>query len=388
MTKNKDPFIVFGAPVIGDEEIAEVIKCLESKWLGTGPRVAEFEKEFSAYKGVLDSAAVNSCTAALHLSLMASGVKPGDEVITTAMTFCATVNTIIHVGATPILIDVEKNSQNIDVALIESKITLRTKAIVVVHFAGFPCDMDSIMKIADKHNLRVIEDCAHAIETECQGEKAGTIGDFGCFSFYSTKNIVTGEGGMVIAKNPDDLPVIRKLSLHGMSKHAWNRFSSSGYNHYDVEVPGYKYNMMDLQAAIGLAQIRKVDKFQLRRKQIWSYYSSNLLGLPLGVPNHELRELDIHAHHLYTIQIDEAKSPISRDGFLQKMTESGVGVGVHYMSIPTYSYYQKEFGWNALDWPNALQIGNQTVSLPLTPSLSDSQVERVVEEIVGVFRNG
>lgn len=388
MTKNKDPFIVFGAPVIGDEEIAEVIKCLESKWLGTGPRVAEFEKEFSAYKGVLDSAAVNSCTAALHLSLMASGVKPGDEVITTAMTFCATVNTIIHVGATPILIDVEKNSQNIDVALIESKITLRTKAIVVVHFAGFPCDMDSIMKIADKHNLRVIEDCAHAIETECQGEKAGTIGDFGCFSFYSTKNIVTGEGGMVIAKNPDDLPVIRKLSLHGMSKHAWNRFSSSGYNHYDVEVPGYKYNMMDLQAAIGLAQIRKVDKFQLRRKQIWSYYSSNLLGLPLGVPNHELRELDIHAHHLYTIQIDLAKSPISRDGFLQKMTESGVGVGVHYMSIPTYSYYQKEFGWNALDWPNALQIGNQTVSLPLTPSLSDSQVERVVEEIVGVFRNG
>ena len=388
MTKNKDPFIVFGAPVIGDEEIAEVIKCLESKWLGTGPRVAEFEKEFSAYKGVLDSAAVNSCTAALHLSLMASGVKPGDEVITTAMTFCATVNTIIHVGATPILIDVEKNSQNIDVALIESKITLRTKAIVVVHFAGFPCDMDSIMKIADKHNLRVIEDCAHAIETECQGEKAGTIGDFGCFSFYSTKNIVTGEGGMVIAKNPDDLPVIRKLSLHGMSKHAWNRFSSSGYNHYDVEVPGYKYNMMDLQAAIGLAQIRKVDKFQLRRKQIWNYYSSNLLGLPLGVPNHELRELDIHAHHLYTIQIDEAKSPISRDGFLQKMTESGVGVGVHYMSIPTYSYYQKEFGWNPLDWPNALQIGNQTVSLPLTPSMSDSQVERVVEEIVGVFRNG
>lgn len=388
MTKNEDTFIVFGAPVIGDEEIAEVIKCLESKWLGTGPRVAEFEKEFSAYKGVLDSAAVNSCTAALHLSLMASGVKPGDEVITTAMTFCATVNTIIHVGAIPILIDVEKNSQNIDPALIESKITLRTKAIVVVHFAGFPCDMDSIMKIADKHNLKVIEDCAHAIETECQGEKAGTIGDFGCFSFYSTKNIVTGEGGMVVAKNPDDLPVIRKLSLHGMSKHAWNRFSSSGYNHYDVEVPGYKYNMMDLQAAIGLAQIRKVDKFQLRRKQIWNYYSSNLLGLPLGVPNYELRELDIHAHHLYTIQIDEAKSPISRDGFLQKMTESGVGVGVHYMSIPTYSYYQKEFGWNALEWPNALQIGNQTVSLPLTPSMSDSQVERVVEKIVGVFRNG
>jgi dTDP-4-amino-4,6-dideoxygalactose transaminase len=388
MTKSKDPFIVFGAPVIGDEEIAEVIKCLESKWLGTGPRVAEFEKEFSAYKGVLDSAAVNSCTAALHLSLIASGVKPGDEVITTAMTFCATVNTIIHVGATPILIDVEKNSQNIDAALIESKITPRTKAIVVVHFAGFPCDMDSIMKIAGKHNLKVIEDCAHAIETECHGEKAGTIGDFGCFSFYSTKNIVTGEGGMVIARNPDDLPVIRKLSLHGMSKHAWNRFSSSGYNHYDVEVPGYKYNMMDLQAAIGLAQIRKVDKFQLRRKQIWNYYSTNLLGLPMNVPNYELRELDIHAHHLYTIQIDESKSSISRDGFLQKMTESGIGVGVHYMSIPTYSYYQKEFGWNPLDWPNALQIGNQTVSLPLTPSMSDSQVERVVEEIVGVFRNG
>ena len=388
MTKNKDPFIVFGAPVIGDEEIVEVIKCLESRWLGTGPRVAEFEKEFSIYKGVVDSAAVNSCTAALHLSLIASGVKPGDEVITTAMTFCATVNTIIHVGAKPILIDVERNTQNLDTSLIESSITHKTKAIVVVHFAGFPCDMESVMKIADKYHLKVIEDCAHAIETECQGKKAGTIGDFGCFSFYSTKNIVTGEGGMVIAKNPDDLSAIRKLSLHGMSKHAWNRFSSSGYKHYDVELPGYKYNMMDLQAAIGLAQIRKVEKFQLRRKEIWNYYSSNLLGLPLTVPNNELLKLDVHAHHLYTIQIDSAVSSISRDGFLQKMTESGIGVGVHYLSIPTHSYYQKEFGWNPLDWPISLEIGNQTVSLPLTPGLSDLQVEKVVEAVIGIFANG
>lgn len=387
MANKGDPFIIFGSPVIESEEIAEVVKCLESKWIGTGPLVAEFEKEFSSYKKVPDSAAVNSCTAALHLSLLVCGIKPGDEVITTALTFCATVNTIIHVGAKPVLVDVEKNTQNIDASLIESKITSRTKAIVVVHFAGFPCDMESIMRIAQKYQLKVIEDCAHAIETECNGKKAGTIGDFGCFSFYSTKNIVTGEGGMVIAKNPKDLAEIRKLSLHGMSKHAWNRFSSVGYKHYDVVAPGYKYNMMDLQAAIGLAQLRKLDRFKTRRQQIWDYYSTNLVGMPLTIPNYELANLDTHAHHLYTILIESTKANCSRDNFLGKMTGMGIGVGVHYMSIPTYSYYQSEFGWDPKNWPNAFEIGNQTVSLPLSPALNDSQIERVVDSVKKIVTN-
>ncbi len=254
-------YVVFGAPLIGEEEIAEVVECLRSGWIGTGPRVARFEAAFAAYKGVSRDrvAAVNSCTAALHVAMIAAGLSPGAEVITTPLTFCATVNAILHAGLKPVLADVDEQSQCIDPDAIEAAISPRTEAIVPVHFAGRPCDMDRIMAIAKKHGLAVIEDCAHAIETELAGSKAGTFGDFGCFSFYATKNLTTAEGGMILGRDSERIARARILALHGMSKDAWHRFSDKGYRHYQVVECGFKYNMTDLQAALGLHQLARLE---------------------------------------------------------------------------------------------------------------------------------
>ena len=279
MTK---PFLTFGAPTIGEEEIAEVEACLRSGWLGTGPRVARFEQDFAAYKGIDASqvAAVNSCTAALHVSMVAAGLEPGSEVITTPLTFCATINAIIHAGLMPVLADIDPATQNIDPQAIEAAITPRTRAILPVHFAGRPCDMDAIMAIARQARALVIEDCAHAIETEYHGRKAGTFGDFGCFSFYVTKNVVTGEGGMIIGRDAEHIARARMLALHGMSKDAWHRFGDAGYKHYQVMEAGYKYNMMDIQAALGIHQLARVEGNWLtpQAKSGTSYMAS--LGRP------------------------------------------------------------------------------------------------------------
>ena len=229
--RKKENFLVFAAPLIGDEEIAEVMATLKSGWLGSGPKVSEFENDFKIYKGANHAVALNSCTAALHLSMLVAGISPGDEVITTPLTFCATVNAILHVGGVPVLADIDYVTMNIDPSEIRRRITPKTKAVVPVHFAGLPCDMTSIIDIANEHNLKIIEDCAHAIETEFQGKRAGTIGDFGCFSFYVTKNVVTGEGGMVLTRKAEDASRLKTLSLHGMSKDAWNRFGDDGYRH-------------------------------------------------------------------------------------------------------------------------------------------------------------
>lgn len=383
---NDQPFIVFGAPDIQGDEIDEVVATLESRWIGTGPRVAQFEQDFAAYKSVDAGqvAAVNSCTAALHVSMVAAGLEPGDEVITTAMTFCATANAIIHSGATPVLADIDPRSLNIDVADLERRISPRTRAIVPVHFAGRPCDMDVISDIARKHNLLVIEDCAHAIETEWRGQPAGTFGDFGCFSFYVTKNVVTGEGGMVVAQSSEAIDRIRVLALHGMSKDAWKRFGDAGYKHYDVVAPGFKYNMMDLQAALGIHQLRRVEDNWSRRKVLWDRYQQAFAGLPLGRPAEP--EADTrHGYHLYTITIDESQAGLSRDQFLARMTDAGIGVGVHYRSLAQQPYYQQRYGWQPEDCPNAMRFGNETVSLPLGPSLDDGDVERIVATVSGLL---
>ncbi|HBG30125.1 MAG TPA: UDP-4-amino-4,6-dideoxy-N-acetyl-beta-L-altrosamine transaminase, partial [Gammaproteobacteria bacterium] len=244
----RERFLTFGAPLIGEAEIDEVVDSLRSGWLGTGPKVARFERDFAAYKGVEQAVAVNSCTAALHLSLLAAGLAPGDEVITTPLTFCATVNAILHAGATPVLADVDPVTFNLDPAAVAARITPRTRAVLPVHFAGRPCDMGALMALAEHHDLRVIEDCAHAIESRYDGRPVGTIGDFGCFSFYVTKNVVTGEGGMILTRRTEDAARLKTLALHGMSHDAWRRFSDSGYRHYQVVECGFKYNMMDLQA--------------------------------------------------------------------------------------------------------------------------------------------
>lgn len=372
-------FIVFGAPQIGEDEIAEVEAVLRSGWLGTGPRVAQFEHEFAAYKGLPAShaAAVNSCTAALHVSMVAAGLDAGAEVITTPLTFCATINAIIHAGLTPVLADVDPVSQCIDPDAIEAAITPRTQAIVPVHFAGRPCDMDRIMSIANKHGLAVIEDCAHAVETEFKGRKAGTFGDFGCFSFYATKNVVTGEGGMILARDESHIARAKVLALHGMSKDAWHRFGDQGYKHYQVAECGFKYNMMDIQAALGIHQLARVKENWLRRREIWDQYQSSLADLPIGLPAEPDPDTR-HACHLYTVMIDENGCGISRDEFLDRMNSRGIGTGVHYLSIPEHPYYQQRFGWAPEQWPQAMSIGRHTASLPLSPKLHGLDVERVI----------
>jgi dTDP-4-amino-4,6-dideoxygalactose transaminase len=340
----RDRFLVFGAPQIEQAEIDEVVDSIRSGWLGTGPKVARFEDDFKGYKGAPHAAALYSCTAALHLAMVASGVGPGDEVITTPLTFCASVNAIIHTGATPVLADVDPGSMNIDPSCIEEKITPRTRAIMPVHFAGRPCDMDAIMALAEKHDLMVIEDCAHAIETRYHGREAGLFGDFGCFSFYVTKNVITGEGGMVLAKDEALAARIKVLALHGMSKDAWKRFSDSGWVHYQVVEAGFKYNMMDIQAAIGIHQLKRVEANWQRREQIWNRYNEAFAALPIGTPA-DPEENTRHAYHLYTIMVARGRSGIARDEFLAAVQTQNVGVGVHYLSVPEHPYYQQHFEW-------------------------------------------
>jgi len=378
--RSSKDFLIFGAPLICDEEKREVLNCLETGWLGTGPRVAQFEREFRDYKGAPYAVAVNSCTAALHLSMLASGIGPGDEVITTPLTFCATVNAIIHAGATPVLADVTPATLNIDPREVEAKITSRTKAVLPVHFAGRACDMDALVAIAQQRGFMIIEDCAHAVETTYKGKQAGTFGIFGCFSFYVTKNMTTGEGGMILTTDQKHADRIKILALHGMSKDAWRRFSDEGYKHYYVVDCGYKYNMMDIQAAIGIYQLRRIEMNWKRRKEIWETYQRELSGLPLTLPA-QPDEGTRHAYHLYTVLVDSERAGLTRDKFIADMTAENIGIGVHYQSIPVHPYYQERFGWRPEDYPHSLRIGQQTVSLPLSAKLTNRDVSDVVDAV-------
>ncbi|GAB1408998.1 DegT/DnrJ/EryC1/StrS family aminotransferase [Desulfovibrionales bacterium] len=381
----RSEFLIFGSPRISEDEIEEVVSCLRSGWIGTGPKVAEFERRVAAYKGAEHAVAVNSCTAALHLSILAAGIGPGDEVITTPLTFCATVNAILHAGATPVLADVDPVSMNIDPEQVKARISPRTKAILPVHFAGRSCDMASLCQLAKAHDLYMIEDCAHAIETTYQGRPAGTFGDFGCFSFYVTKNVITGEGGMILAAKPEHAARLKVLALHGMSSDAWKRFGDEGYKHYLVTEAGFKYNMMDLQAALGLRQLDKVEAYWRRRAEIWERYMKELAPLPLDLP--APAEPDTrHAHHLFTVLVEEKRTGVSRDGFLGAMTAQKIGVGVHYLSLPEHPYYQKRLGWNPDDYPQAKRIGRQIVSLPLSAKLTDQDVADVLEAVHAIIR--
>jgi dTDP-4-amino-4,6-dideoxygalactose transaminase len=382
--RNKDNFLVFGMPAVEDAEIAEVVATMKSGWLGTGPKVAQFETDFKRYKGADHAAALHSCTAALHLAIVAAGVSAGDEVITTPMTFCATVNAILHAGGKPVLADIDPVSMNIDPEQVRKLITARTKAILPVHFAGRPCDMNALQEIATEHGLKIIEDCAHAIETEYHGRKAGTLGDFGCFSFYVTKNVVTGEGGLVLTRNESDAARIKILGLHGMSKDAWKRFGGDGYRHYQVVECGFKYNMMDLQAAIGIHQLRRVEPYWQRREQIWQRYMTELAGLPIGLPAAPEAGTR-HAYHLFTVQVEKARCGIERDEFIDAMTRNGIGVGVHYLSVPEHPYYQGALGWKPQDFPHSMRIGRSTASIPLSARLSDVDVGDVIASIRSIF---
>jgi dTDP-4-amino-4,6-dideoxygalactose transaminase len=379
-TKGRTDFLIFGQPLIEQTEIDEVVDSLKKGWLGTGPKVARFENEFALYKSAPAAVAVNSCTAALHLSMLVAGVQPGDEVITTAMTFCATVNAIIHAGAIPVLADVDPRTMCIDPVEVEARITPRTRAIAVVHFGGHPCEMDTLTRLATKHGLKLIEDCAHAIETEYRGKKVGLFGDFGCFSFYATKNVCTGEGGMILARAAMDVQRLKMLALHGMSHDAWRRYSDDGFKHYQVVECGYKYNMMDLQAAIGIHQLARVEKCWERRRELAMRYRTAFANLPIELPAAAPAGCR-HGHHLFPILVDETRAGISRDSFIEAMTARKLGVGVHYLSVAEHPYYQEAFGWKAHDYSHARRIGRETVSLPLSPRLTDEDVDEVIDAV-------
>jgi len=377
-------YIFFSPPTIEEPEIKEVVKTLRSGWLTTGPNVAQFERVVCKLTGAKYAMAVNSCTAALHLSLIASGIGKGDEVITTPLTFCATANAIIHSGATPVFVDVNPKTMNIDETKIEKAITKKTKAIMPVHLAGRPCEMDKIMQIAKKHKLIVIEDAAHAIGAEYKGKKIGNIADLTCFSFYVTKNITTGEGGMVLTNNKEFADKIKILALHGMSKDAWKRFSNDGYKHYEVVYPGFKYNMTDIAASLGIHQLKRLEKYGKIRKRIWDFYNENLKNLPIILPSPNDPNIK-HVMHLYTVLVDEKKCGIGRDQFMQELHVRGIGAGVHYNPVHLHKYYTDAYGYKIGDYPNAEYIGARTVSLPLSAKLTMDDAKRVVGAIKGIL---
>lgn len=373
----RDKYLIFGAPFLGEEEITEVENSLRSGWLSTGPKVAQFENNIKKYLGCRHALALNSCTAAMHLSLIAAGVGRGDEVITTPLTFSATANVILHVGAKPVFVDVEKATGNIDAKLIERYITKKTKAIMPVHLYGRPCEMDTITGLAKKYNLFVIEDAAHAFGASYKGKKIGTISDFTCFSFYVTKNLITGEGGLVTTGKKKWAELITMYALHGMSKGAWRRYSDAGYSHYLIQVPGYKYNMMDLAAAIGIHQLRKFNTMQAKRAQIWETYNKGLQGLPIDLPA-PTENGNIHAFHLYTIQLHLEKLKVNRDFILQALHKENIGTGVHFISLHMHPFYKKLFNFKKDDFPNAAYISDRTISLPLSAKLSEKDINDVI----------
>jgi dTDP-4-amino-4,6-dideoxygalactose transaminase len=377
-------FLIYGSPKIEDDEIEEVVDSLRKSWLGTGPKVAQFEEDFKEYIGAKHAVAVHSCTAALHLSMIATGIGYGDEVITTPMTFAATANSIIHTGGIPVFVDIDRASMTIDVNLIEQKITKRTKAIIPVHFAGRACDIEKIMSLAHKYHLKVIHDAAHAIETEYYGKKIGTYRDLTCYSFYSTKNIVTGEGGMVTTDNEELAEKIKIYALHGMTKDAWKRFSDSGYKHYQIIYPGFKYNMMDIQAAIGIHQLKKIERYSLRRKEIWNRYSEALADLPLILPA-SIEQNTRHAFHLYTILLDIAKVTITRDEFVNLLHKENIGTGIHYTALHLHPYYREHYAYKEGDFPNTEYVGERTISLPISAKLTNKDVEDVINAIRSIL---
>lgn len=386
----RDKFLTFGAPAIGEAEIQEVVETMRSGWLGTGPRCQKFEEAFRCYAGAKYAIALNSCTAGLELALEAAGVGPGDEVITTPLTFCATANVIVHRGAIPIFADVDRQTGNIAPGQIERSITARTKAIVPVHLYGWPCRMDEILKIARSHGLYVIEDAAHATEAWYEDRKVGSISDATVFSFYVTKNMTTGEGGMVTTNNSAWAEQIRVNQLHGLSKNAWKRYSTDGFQPYDVLSAGFKFNMTDIQAAIGIHQLARLEENLKIRERYWTMYESAFQGLKelvmLDQTNGGTMSSSRHARHLFTVLLAPDVQGKSRQRFIEAMTKAKIGTGIHFLALHLSKYYRDRFGYQPGDFPNAEEIAGRTVSLPLSASMTTDDVLDVIEAVKQAVR--
>jgi dTDP-4-amino-4,6-dideoxygalactose transaminase len=375
-------FLPFALPDIGEEEIAEVVDSLRSGWLTTGPKTKKFEQDFAEFIGDdVEAIAVNSATSGLHLALEALGIGYGDEVITTTYTFTATAEVIRYLGANPVFVDIDPATFNINPEKLETVITSRTKAIIPVHFAGLACDMNPILGIAQKYNLKVVEDAAHALPTTYQGKLVGSLNsDVTVYSFYATKTIATGEGGMLVTRDPEIAKRCRVMRLHGISRDAFDRYTSTKPAwHYEVIAPGFKYNLTDLAASIGIHQLQKAWKFQQQREDIAKYYDAELANLPLVLPP-KTSNGDIHSWHLYVIRLDDSVK-ISRNVFIEQMAAKGIGCSVHFIPLHLHPYWRDTYNLRSEDFPCALSAYNRAVSLPIYTKMTETDRERVIKSV-------
>lgn len=382
-------FLPFSTPTIDDDEINEVVDSLRSGWITTGPKVKRFEEAFKAYVGAPFAVPLSSATAGLHLTLLALKITEGDEIITTPMTFASTVSMIILAGGTPVLADIEPGTLNIDVNEVRRKITPRTRAVIPVHFAGQSCDMDPIFALAREHGLTVIEDAAHAAGTEYKGQRIGSLDSISIFSFHPNKNITTGEGGMVCTSDENLAEEVSLMKFHGMSREAWKRFAASGTPNYDIMLPGFKYNMMDIQAAMGIHQLPKLDGFIDQRKEIAEFYNRELadveeLALPAYAPYQQR-----HAWHLYTPLVRIEKLTIDRDQFMAELKQLNIGSGLHYKAIHHHAWYRENMPVPDSELPNASYASERILSLPLFPRMTEEDARDVVaalKQVIAEFR--
>lgn len=379
-------FIPFARPDVTDAEIAAVVEVLRSGWLTTGSRAKEFEARFADAVGARHCVMVNSCTAALHLALEALRIQPGDEVIVPTMTFAATAEVVRYLQAVPVLVDVRASDHNVDPAAVERALTARTRAVVPVHFAGVPADMDEIGAIAHARDIPVVADSAHAFPCEYRGRQVGTLADISCFSFYATKTITTGEGGAAVTENEAWAERMRVMSLHGISRDAWKRYSAEGTWYYEVLAPGFKYNLTDISAALGLVQLARAEQMRSRRAAIAARYGAafgredalELIGCPAD---------RTHAHHLYVVKLTPSALRIDRSAFIEEMKRRGVGASVHFIPLHLHPYYRDAFGYRPENLPVAYDLYGRSISLPIYSSMTDEHVDRVIGVVLEVLRS-
>jgi dTDP-4-amino-4,6-dideoxygalactose transaminase len=370
----------FNQPDISPTEIEEVVDTLRSGWITTGPKTKTFEQRFAAYVGARHAIAVNSCTGGLHVALAAADIGPGDEVIVPTMTFCSTANVVVHQGATPVLVDVEPDTLNIDPERLEAALTPRTRAVLPVHLYGHPCDMDRIGEIAEAHNLLVVEDAAHAVAAKWHGERVGAFSPATVFSFYATKNLTTAEGGMITTDHDAYAERMRIWTLHGISRDAWKRYSAEGSWYYEVSVPGFKYNLTDLQAALGLHQLARLESMTRQRAELAARYDEGLSDLQeIELP--AVRDGIRHAWHLYPIRLRLEQLTIDRAEFIEQVKAEGIGTSVHFIPLHRHPYYRERFGSRPTDFPVADAAYKRLVSLPLYTRMSEQDVDDVVEAV-------
>jgi dTDP-4-amino-4,6-dideoxygalactose transaminase len=373
-------FLPFHQPLIDERDEQAVLDTLRSGWLTTGPRTKSFEEELVVYTGAARCVAVNSCTAALHLALEAVGVDAGDEVITSPITFASTANVIVHRGARPVFVDVERDTLNIDAAAVDAAVTPRTKAVIPVDFAGQPCDLDAVMAVGARHGLPVIEDAAHAIGAAYKGRPIGGIADVTCFSFYATKNITSGEGGALTTNRADWADRIAVMALHGISRDAWKRYGKGGYRHWDIVAPGYKYNMFDLQAALVHSQMGKLETFHRRRVALKKRLDAGLRDIQeIELPAE--RSWATHAYHLYPIIVRTEMLTADRDTIMNAIQAENIGIGIHFRAVHLHPYYVETFGFRRGMFPNAEYYSDRTISLPLYPKMIDDDADDVIEAV-------